>query len=326
MCAAAGASRAGVSICVPAHNEGPRIGRLLTRLAELPASLCTEVLVCANGCSDDTEQQVTCFAEEDPRVVLLRSPPGKIRAWNHLVRRCATPVAVFMDADVSPQRGSVERLVEALDRPGAIAASGVPLPAAGPELRERLLGLLELSLGYDYLYGGLYALRLAPLTAVMQRHGLGGEDGAPSLPDEIIADDLILDCLLGAEELVVCPEAVAWIDVRNLDDMVRSRARLAVARAQLRSCVPAVYHSRPGRPALDGERLRLLWHRLARKQPVGRGQMLAGTALRRLALVLLRRRYADYQRAMGEEVSRGHGGQVLSGTGRVVSKAAGGRT
>ena len=102
----------GISILIPAHNEARTIRRTLQSIADQSSvDLMREVIVCDNGSSDGTAEQVAQMAELDPRIRLIEEPrAGKTHAWNRLFRLAHFDTAVFMDADVILAPGVIPRL------------------------------------------------------------------------------------------------------------------------------------------------------------------------------------------------------------------------
>ena len=60
-----------VSVCVAAYNEEISIGPMLESVLGQVGVRVAEILVCANACTDRTEQIVESFAARHPRIRLL---------------------------------------------------------------------------------------------------------------------------------------------------------------------------------------------------------------------------------------------------------------
>ena len=147
-----------VSIGILAHNEAASIGSTLESLFQQDAfsPFDTEVIVVANGCSDETvgiaqaaidRHRATWSFRGSARVEDLPTP-GKANAWNVFVHELSAPGArllVLMDADIRfVTTGTASRLIDALDEsPSAVVSVGQPVKVAGPRagtgLVQRLL-------------------------------------------------------------------------------------------------------------------------------------------------------------------------------------------
>jgi glycosyltransferase involved in cell wall biosynthesis len=109
------------TIVIPAHNEGTVIGRLLGQL--VPDALSSElnVLVVANGCTDDTARVAASFG---PSVRVLSIPvASKYEALAAADREAGEFPRIYVDADVELGTQDVKDLVTALDEPGVLAAA-----------------------------------------------------------------------------------------------------------------------------------------------------------------------------------------------------------
>lgn len=110
------------TVVIPAHNEEAVIARCLqTLLADAPAGHQTEVIVVANGCTDNT---VEVARQAAPQAIVLDLEQGsKSLALNAGHERASHYPRVFLDADIRCDYASLAALAEALRQPGAMAAS-----------------------------------------------------------------------------------------------------------------------------------------------------------------------------------------------------------
>src|ERR1700678_2211268 len=118
------------SVVIPAHNEARVIGRLLARLTGERAADDLEVIVVANGCTDDTVQVANSYGA-GVRVVEL-AQASKRAALDEGDRLARAFPRVYVDADVELSSDDVRSLIEALREPGILAAA--------PELTMELTG------------------------------------------------------------------------------------------------------------------------------------------------------------------------------------------
>lgn len=101
-----------LSVCIPARNEANTIASTVNSALNQNFSGELEVLVCANICTDNTENIVETLAERHKNVRLLRSEPGKPNAWNKLVDEASYDTLVFLDGDIIVKQGSFNAFQE----------------------------------------------------------------------------------------------------------------------------------------------------------------------------------------------------------------------
>lgn len=119
-----------ITVIIPAHNEAALIGNCLAALfASDPVPVAVEVIVVANGCTDETVAIAEGFADQARAKgwgfgVLDLPGLGKPGALNAGDAGAAFPARVYLDADVTVSAGVLAGLWAALDRPDAAYASG----------------------------------------------------------------------------------------------------------------------------------------------------------------------------------------------------------
>jgi glycosyltransferase involved in cell wall biosynthesis len=218
-----------ISVIVPAHDEGRVIARLLSALvrpgvdaADGDEATELEIIVVANGCTDDTAEVAATF----PGVTVLRTPT----ASKALALRAGDEVAigfprVYVDADVEISRAAVVALARALARPGVHAAAPhrvLPRDDVTPPVRWFYDVWEEL----PNVQAGLFG---RGVVAVSRK----GFERIHRLP-EFMADDLALSAAFDDDERRVVREAVAVVrPPRTWADLVRRRARVATGTRQV---------------------------------------------------------------------------------------------
>src|SRR4029453_12722070 len=108
------------SVLIPAHDEEAVIGRCLDHLFDgiAPASL--EVAVVCNGCHDRTAEVARASGHPVQVIELdVGSKPAALRAGDRALRNFPR---LSPDADVVLRGASARRVLEHLERPGAVAA------------------------------------------------------------------------------------------------------------------------------------------------------------------------------------------------------------
>jgi hypothetical protein len=110
------------TVIIPAHNEQSVIARCLqTALRGAPDNHRMQIIVAANGCSDQT---VSVAKQAAPTALVLDLPQGsKTLAMNEAARHAKGFPRIFLDADVQCEYRSLAALAEELCKPGVMAAS-----------------------------------------------------------------------------------------------------------------------------------------------------------------------------------------------------------
>ena len=104
------------SLIIPAHNEAHQIETLLEQLrSEVTPQ--DQVIVVANGCSDDTAERARKFSFV---TVIEQTAPSKVLALNAGdVAAGSNFPRLYLDADIAFQLGTICKLIEALEVPEA---------------------------------------------------------------------------------------------------------------------------------------------------------------------------------------------------------------
>jgi glycosyltransferase involved in cell wall biosynthesis len=208
------------SVVVAAHNEAAVIERCLTSLVT-PG---VQVIVAANGCTDDT----AAIARRRPGVrVIELATASKVAALNAGDVVATGYPRLYVDADVVLSPGAVEQLCNALARPGALVA--VPkrrLVLAGRPLAVRAYYAIHSRL--PVFYNGLFGRGVIALSEAGRRRF----DRFP----EVLADDLFLDSLFSPTERTIVPTvSVAVHTPTRTRDLVRRLVRVRAGNSTLRA-------------------------------------------------------------------------------------------
>jgi Glycosyl transferase family 2 len=210
-------------VVVPAHNEAPVIGRLLGQLVPAGSAAELDIVVIANGCTDDTAEVASSFG---PAVRVLSIPaPSKREAL--VVGNVAASgfPRIYVDADVELRLEDVQVLTDALNRPGVLAAT--------TELGHDFTGCSRpVRWYYDVwerlpeVQRGLFGRGVVALNEV-------GYSRVSSLPPTM-ADDLVASLAFSADERVVALGArVVVHPPLTLAHLLRIRVRAVVGVAQV---------------------------------------------------------------------------------------------
>ena len=212
-----------LTVIVPAHNESQVIGRLLDRIVGSAGHQDLEIIVVANGCTDDTAAVAADYGY--PVRVLEIPVPSKSDALKAGDAAAKGFPRVYLDADVELNAAGLWSLARALDAPGVLAA--------GP---ERDLDLTHSAWPVRWYYDIWQRLPAV-------RHGLfgrgtvavseAGHRRITALPP-LLADDLAASLTFGpAERRIVAASRVLVHAPRSLGDLMRRRVRVATGVIQI---------------------------------------------------------------------------------------------
>ncbi|MEU7804111.1 glycosyltransferase [Micromonospora arborensis] len=209
-----------ISVIMPAFNEAAGIGGVLRRLLESPQfGADMEVVVAANGCTDDTAAVARSFGVH----VLEISTPSKAAAMNAADQASSGDILIYVDADVPVTAEVLRQLAATVSQPGVVAAVPRPLVdtsgSAWP-VRAYYAMNARLPVFRNRLFGrGIIAL---------SAEGRSRFDRIP----EITADDMFLDAVVGAHEKVEIEAVVRVRAPRHTGDLIRRVARAREGNAQ----------------------------------------------------------------------------------------------
>ncbi|MGN0063800.1 MAG: glycosyltransferase [Nocardioides sp.] len=210
------------SVVVPAHNEATSISHNLASLRSGSGPGALDVVVVANGCTDDTARRAR-EADRDARVIEI-ARPSKVEAVR--VGNAATQVfpRIHLDADIELAGEHALLLLEPLLEGRALAAAprrDVPRTGCSWPVRwyyavwERL----------PQVGTGLFGRGVVAVTEEGQRR----LDALPRL----MGDDLAMSDAFAADERCIVEEAVAVVrPPRTLPDLVRRRIRIVTGNRQ----------------------------------------------------------------------------------------------
>jgi glycosyltransferase involved in cell wall biosynthesis len=212
-----------VSIVVPAHNEARVIGRLLGQLVSPGGQDDLDVIVIANGCTDDTAEVAAAFG---PPVRVVALPVASKRQALDAGDRVAVGFPrIYVDADVELGAEDIRALDAALRRPGVLAAA--------PERALDMAGRPWPVRWYYDVWTRLPEVR----SGLFGRGVIGvseqGFERIASLPP-VIGDDLAASLAFRSAERAIVPTAKAVIHPpRTTADLLRRRIRAAIAVTQI---------------------------------------------------------------------------------------------
>lgn len=240
-----------LSIIIPAYNEADYIGSTLEALLaqKLAPGLKLEIIVAANGCTDDTVAIATGFTERVQArgwhlEVLDISQGSKPNALNQADAIATGETRIYLDADITCSAELLEQLAAALDRPEPAYASGqlVVAPAKSWVTRR---------------FADLWS-RLPFMTEDVPGAGLFAVNGAGrkrwDLFPQIISDDGYVRLQFGPEERIKVEASYLWPMVEGFQALVRVRRRQDAGMLEVAEKYPALLANDPKSP-VDHPRL-----------------------------------------------------------------------
>lgn len=233
----AGADRT-ISVIIAAHNEEAVLGACLEALLAQPEVARMQIIVSANGCTDDTVGVARRYGVE----VLDRPEPGKSAAMNAAERIAVGSARIYLDADIIVPADGIRAVLAPLD------ADPPPL-AVVPRRRVNTSGRTWPVKGYFAINerlpvyrGGLFGRGMITLS----------QDGRARFGEfpAMIADDLFVDSQFTAAEKAETAEVEVVVDAPHTTrDLLHRLVRVRRGNAQLRAAAAAGRIGTPVRPA-----------------------------------------------------------------------------
>lgn len=211
-----------LSVVIPAHDEASVLARCLDSVYSDFAPGEVEVVVVANGCSDDTAD----VARAHPgRPQVLELPQGsKPAALNAGDRAVSAHPRAYVDADVRLSPGALRSVVAELDRGALVAAPRPRFAVSGRPYAVR---------AFYATWQRLPFLREAPVGNGVYVLSEQGRRRFVDFPD-ITADDLFVLRLFTRPERAVAEDAFFVVETpRSLRYLMRVRRRVYAGNAEV---------------------------------------------------------------------------------------------
>lgn len=211
------------SLIIPAHNEAQFIGPCLRAVLAsdpLPEGWGRELIVIANGCTDDTAERARAFCDlacsKGWVMTVIDTPTGgKLSALNLAEASATGDIYVYLDADVLLDAPLLAQLVAVLDTDSARYASGTPRVAQAHSWITRAYARIwqQLPFVQTGVPGfGLFALNRA------------GRAVWTAWPD-IISDDTFARLSFAPAQRHKVTAGYSWPMVEGFENLVRVRRR-----------------------------------------------------------------------------------------------------
>lgn len=224
-----------ISVIIPANNEEGYIGTCLDLLlaSEPPAKGPMQVVVVANGCTDDTvgeaQARSSGFAEKGWALEVLDLPEGgKVHALNASEKTVKYPLRVYIDADIHVTPPLIAQLAEALDRPEPAYVGGRPgIRRAQSFVSERYARFWE---KLPFMATGVPGCGVFGVNAA-------GRARWGAFP-QVIADDTFVRYNFAPHEMHGVPGTYTWPITEGFANLVRVRRRQDEGLAEIRTLWP----------------------------------------------------------------------------------------
>mgnify|MGYP003678181284 FL=1 len=222
-----------LSILIPAHNEALYLpGCMEALLASDPVAASVEMIVIANGCTDDTGAVAQGYEERAllkgwALTVLDLPQGGTLNAGEEAAQGDAL---IYLDADVAVSPPLIAQLAQALATGTARYASGQPNVTVGDSVVTR---------HYTRFWRGVpFMTRGVPGFGVfaMNRAGRARWGAWP----DIISDDTFARLNFAPDERIAVPAAYDWPMIEGFAALVRVRRRQDAGVAEIEVLYPAL--------------------------------------------------------------------------------------
>lgn len=217
-------------VATMAYNEEANIGRMMEAVLSqrLRQVEITEIVVVASGCTDRTEEIVSAFAEQDPRIRLLTQSRrrGKSAAVNLLLSQASQEIIAFVNADTIPHPDAIERLVAPFSDPLVGMTGGRPIPTNDP---DTFMGYVVHLLWALHHQISLRRPKMGELIAF--------RNFFRQIPDDSAVDEASIEPLLRGQGLQLCyvPDAVVYNrGPETVQDFLRQRRRIYAGHVYVR--------------------------------------------------------------------------------------------
>lgn len=224
----------GVSVLIPAHNEADWLPACLDALcAADPVAGPVEVIVVANGCTDETAElarrKAPAFEARGWALRVLELAQGsKLGALNAGEAAARGAVLVYLDADVLVSPPLLAQLAGALAEDAPRYASGMPQVTTSGDWVTRHYTRFWQTTGF-MTHGvpgfGVFA---------MNRTGRARWGDWP----DIISDDTFARLNFRPEERIAVPAPYAWPMIEGFAPLVRVRRRQDIGVAEVEQLFP----------------------------------------------------------------------------------------
>ena len=218
----------GLSIIIPAHNEAAVVARTLRSILANKLDRPLQIIVVANGCTDQTAEVVRRFSDN---VELVETPVGsKTHALNLGDRVAKYDLRAYLDADIELSDNALQSVVDAFKDPSVRLAM--------PRAKHTYRGRNPLLAGYYHLWRSMPYVRKGAMGGgfyAIDKELRGRFREFPSLT----ADDKFMRNLAKPQERRVVEGCFATVTMpQSLGDLLKVKTRWTYGNLELSAVRP----------------------------------------------------------------------------------------
>jgi glycosyltransferase involved in cell wall biosynthesis len=218
----------GFSIIIPAHNESSVIESTLRSVLASRLDRPMQIIVVANGCTDDTAARVRAVAGP---IEVIETPVGsKTNAMNLGDRAAKYFPRAFVDADIQLSENALQMVADAFNDPGCRIAA--------PAARHQYHGWNPLLAGYYQLWRSLPYVRKAIMGSGFYAMDAELRSRFTEFP-AITADDKFIRNLSRPEERRVAKGGQVFVNMPgSFRDLIKVKTRWTYGNIELAATRP----------------------------------------------------------------------------------------
>lgn len=289
-----------ICVCILAHNEQKHIASTIKSIINGNRDVYFDIVVYANGCTDDTTKIVKSLIQLYPNLRLRElEKASKSLAWNTAFQENNESILLFADGDVEPEADSVFTLYKCIMKKAnfTLASCQYWPQKSGLSYSQKFTGLLQIPLVQDFLTGCFYAVKKINLENEFEKHNISG------IPDGIVGEDYFIELLVPEQDFTIV-EKKCFYEPPVIEDYLKYLARMRWQEKQIESIFGNFF---PGSlPGQQRELLTVLKKKLLYYQ--GAGRLLLGiltTSMRSVFIFSNRKQINMYYQSLGDVVRQG---------------------
>ena len=203
-----------VSVCIPVNNEENTIEKTILDVMSQNISI-SEVIICANGCSDGTINIVKNIQKDNKLIKIITTHiASKCNAWNLLIYKAKENIIIFMDADVTLHDKAFQCILDRQIKTNKTIVGG--------RMESKKWSIAQY-VGYQhFLCGRLYVINKKLFKSYVSE----------PMP-EVLREDYWLELSIPVNETVICQQAYVFYQPPSLYDEYLLAKRMCAGKKQL---------------------------------------------------------------------------------------------